>query len=153
MDPDISIEDEAWNELSELEALAQKAAKAVLQEAGLETALVSLSFANDATLAQLNGQWRGKPKPTNVLSFPVSQSMPETGLKFLGDVILACGVTRNEAAEQNKNWADHTTHLIIHGILHLAGMDHETESEAAAMEAAEIRAMARLGLGNPYEID
>jgi probable rRNA maturation factor len=70
---------------------------------------------------------------------------------FLGDVILASGVTRVEAQEQGKSWEDHTTHLILHGVLHLAGHDHETEDEAAVMEALEIRAMAALGLANPYE--
>ena len=153
MDPDISIEADGWSSLPGLEALAQRAVKAALAELDLAGSLVALNFADDETVAAVNSQWRGKPKPTNVLSFPAPEGMEEPeGPEFLGDVILACGVTRAEAEEQGKPWANHVAHLIIHGVMHLSGHDHETEPDAAAMEAAEIRALARLGISNPYEI-
>jgi probable rRNA maturation factor len=152
MDPDIEIEDEAWNAVANLEALAKRAVAQGLALVDMPDAQVALNFADDETLAKLNAQWRGKSKPTNVLSFPAGPSMtPPDEPVFLGDVILASGVTRVEAQEQGKSWEDHTTHLILHGVLHLAGHDHETEDEAAVMEALEIRAMAALGLANPYE--
>jgi probable rRNA maturation factor len=152
MDPDIEIEDEAWNAVANLEVLAKRAVAEALTRVNLADVQVALNFADDETLARLNAQWRGKPKPTNVLSFPAGPGMtPPDAPVFLGDVILAAGVTRAEAQEQGKSWEDHITHLIIHGVLHLAGHDHETEDEASAMEALEIRAMAALGLANPYE--
>jgi probable rRNA maturation factor len=152
MDPDIEIEDEAWHAVENLEALAKRAVVQALALVNMTDAQVALNFADDETLASLNAQWRGKPKPTNVLSFPAGPGMtPPDEPTFLGDVILASGVTKAEAQEQGKSWEDHTTHLIIHGVLHLAGHDHETEDEAAVMEALEIRAMAALGLANPYE--
>lgn len=153
MQPDISIEDEAWQAIDGLEALAERAVAAALGQAGRAGALVAVGFADDATLARLNGEWRGKPKPTNVLSFPAAPGMAEPGgPEFLGDVILASGVTRAEAEAQGKPWAAHVSHLIIHGVFHLLGEDHETEAQASRMEAAEIRAMEKLGLPNPYEI-
>lgn len=152
MDPDIEIQDEAWNAVQNLEALAKRAVAQVLGMVNMPEAQVALNFADDETLASLNAQWRGKLKPTNVLSFPAGPGMtPPDEPPFLGDIILASGVTRIEAQEQGKSWEDHTTHLIIHGLLHLAGHDHETQDEAAVMEALEIRAMAALGLANPYE--
>lgn len=153
MDPDISIDDEAWNAVADLEGLATRAVATSLGLVDMADAQLALNFADDETLGRLNAQWRGKPKPTNVLSFPAGPGMtPPDEPAFLGDVILASGVTQAEAREQGKSWADHTAHLIIHGVLHLAGHDHETEEEAAVMEALEIRAMAALGLPNPYEI-
>jgi probable rRNA maturation factor len=152
MDPDIEIQDEAWNAVQNLEALAKRAVAQGLGMVNMPEAQVALNFADDETLASLNAQWRGKLKPTNVLSFPAGPGMtPPDEPPFLGDIILASGVTRIEAQEQGKSWEDHTTHLIIHGLLHLAGHDHETQDEAAVMEALEIRAMAALGLANPYE--
>ncbi len=152
MDPDIEIQDEAWNAVQNLEALAKRAVAQVLGMVNMPEAQVALNFADDETLASLNAQWRGKLKPTNVLSFPAGPGMtPPDEPPFLGDIILASGVTQIEAQEQGKSWEDHTTHLIIHGLLHLAGHDHETQDEAAVMEALEIRAMAALGLANPYE--
>ena len=152
MDPDIEIQDEAWNAVQNLEALAKRAVAQGLGMVNMPEAQVALNFADDETLASLNALWRGKLKPTNVLSFPAGPGMtPPDEPPFLGDIILASGVTRIEAQEQGKSWEDHTTHLIIHGLLHLAGHDHETQDEAAVMEALEIRAMAALGLANPYE--
>ena len=100
----------------------------------------------DETVAELNQQFRNKAGPTNVLSFP----SPEFARPFLGDVILAKGVCVREALEQDKPLADHVTHLVVHGVLHLRGHDHEDEGEAEAMEALERTLLAGLGVPDPY---
>ncbi len=105
-------------------------------------------MSDDAQVRALNRDYRGKDKPTNVLSFP----MPEdSGL--LGDVVLARETLEREAAEQGKTFADHLTHLVVHGVLHLYGFDHQNDTDAADMEAREVRALAQLGIDNPYTSD
>lgn len=109
---------------------------------------LSIVLSDDAHVQTLNRDYRSKDKPTNVLSFP----MPvETGL--MGDVVLAYETLVREAAEQGKRFEDHFVHLLIHGILHLQGLDHEAEHEAEDMEAREVRALARLSIDNPYRSD
>lgn len=152
MSSDISIHDDAWLNLAELPERTRRAIEATLAEVNLAEATVSISFVSDSTIAALNRQWRGKAKPTNVLSFPAVDSVGASP-RFLGDVILASNIIRQEAAEQNKSWIDHTTHLIIHGIMHLIGHDHENDEDAAKMEALEVRIMVQLGLANPYDIE
>jgi probable rRNA maturation factor len=106
----------------------------------------------------LNSEWRGKDKPTNVLSFPMLEdddlrdanvAGPEL---LLGDIILARGVCETEAAEKGVSVEHHATHLLVHGTLHLLGYDHHDDAEAADMEAREVRALERLGIANPYEV-
>lgn len=109
---------------------------------------LSIALSDDAQVRALNRDYRGKDKPTNVLSFP----MPEdSGL--LGDVVLARETLEREAAEQGKTFADHLTHLVVHGVLHLYGFDHQNDTDAADMEAREVRALAQLGIDNPYTSD
>jgi probable rRNA maturation factor len=119
---------------------------------------VALRITDDATIHGLNRDWRGKDKPTNVLSFPMLESSdletanvagPEL---LLGDIVLARGVCLAEAADKQVTVEDHATHLIVHGTLHLLGYDHHDDGDAADMEAREIRALHRLGIANPYEI-
>ena len=105
----------------------------------------AILLADDATVRPLNAAWRGKDKPTNVLSFP------GTGAQ-LGDIVIARETVLAEAAAEAKAPADHLAHLVVHGVLHLLGYDHETDAEAAIMEEAEIRLLATLGIGNPYEV-
>jgi probable rRNA maturation factor len=120
--------------------------------------LVSLVLADDAEVHALNLQWRAKDKPTNVLSFPMlsREEVLRAGAlddapAMLGDLILAHGVCQREAAEKGVTPSAHTSHLIVHGLLHLAGYDHETgESQAEEMEALERKALALLGLADPY---
>ena len=147
----IEIEHEAWEALPGLAALAERAVAAALEGRG-ETGAVTLLFTSDAEMQVLNRDWRGKDKPTNVLSFPApAMPVPEGEATPLGDIALACETVSREAAEQGKPLADHTAHLIVHGTLHLLGYDHETDGEAEEMESEERKILARLGIADPYE--
>ena len=106
---------------------------------------LTVALADDKRVRALNARDRKKDKPTNVLSYPSG----ERG--FLGDVVLARQTVWREAREQKKSPADHVTHLVVHGTLHLLGHDHETDAEAERMEALERRILARLGVADPYE--
>lgn len=113
---------------------------------------LTIVLADDGTVRRLNREYRGIDKPTNVLSFEGSggayarADLPA----ILGDVVLARQTVTAEAAAQGKNVADHTVHLVVHGVLHLLGHDHRVASDASLMESIEIRALARLGVDNPY---
>ena len=147
---DLAIENPSWTALDDLQALAERAAEAALREAGFdpeEDVELSCLFSDDASVRKLNAQWRGMDKPTNVLSFPATGPGAEL---LLGDVVLAFETVAREAAAEDKPIRDHVSHLIVHGVLHLVGHDHEVDEEADTMEALEIRALDRLGLANPY---
>jgi len=118
---------------------------------------MSVKLSDDAEVKTLNAAYRGKDKPTNVLSFPMVQldlldavDIGDDGETLLGDIILAHETCAREADERGISLADHATHLIVHGTLHLVGYDHESDAEAEAMETIEIRALASLGLADPY---
>jgi probable rRNA maturation factor len=97
-------------------------------------------------LKKFNRQFRGKNKPTNVLSFPSDEK------GYAGDIAIAHGVTAKEALAAQKRFADHARHLVVHGVLHLAGHDHEDDADAETMEALEVKILARLGIANPYAV-
>lgn len=140
----VEIEDEAWTAaVADAEARVQAAAVAALE--GVEGEIVVL-LTDDAAVHELNQRFRGKDKPTNVLSFPA----PETARPHLGDLVLASGVCIAEAADQGKTVGDHLSHLVVHGVLHLLGHDHEDDAEAEAMEAKERAILASLGVADPY---
>ena len=153
MEIDVLTADDAWHALPEREALARRAARAVFEvlEAPEPDSELSILFTSDAAVAELNQAWRGKAGPTNVLSFPMTAGMQGGPTGALGDIVLAAGVVRGEAVAQAKPLANHTAHLIIHGLLHLLGHDHAEDATAEAMDRLEARAMARLGLPDPYE--
>ncbi len=149
-----------WPSPPDWEDLALRAA-AALAEVAPELAnprlQVSLLFADDAEVHELNREWRGKDKPTNVLSFPMLERADLLALsadgppELLGDIALALETCAREAADKGIALADHAVHLIIHGLLHLAGHDHELGSdEARAMELLEIKTLALLGIADPY---
>jgi probable rRNA maturation factor len=148
---EVEIEDGAWTAaLPDAAAVAERAGQAVLDEiepveAG-EAQGVAVLLTSDAAVAELNQRFRGKAGPTNVLSFPASAN-PEN---HLGDIALALGVCAREAAEQGKGLEQHLAHLVVHGVLHLLGYDHETDGEAEAMEALERSILESLGVPDPY---
>tara|TARA_R100000365_G_C2747534_1_gene77558 strand:- start:584 stop:1066 length:483 start_codon:yes stop_codon:yes gene_type:complete len=145
---DLILEDDSWQAIPDLEQVCQAAFEAA-RKVEPATGVVSLMLADDDALHALNRQFRGKDKPTDVLSFPADvMDRP-----LLGDIAVAHGVSVADAAEQGKALADHLTHLLIHGYLHLMGHDHETPAEAGIMEALEIKALASLGIANPYLTD
>lgn len=151
----IEVEDEAWLALTGLDVLARTAVAAALAGAGADADQgdIALLFTNDAAIAEINAEWRGKDKPTNVLSFPAPEDMPvpEGEPRPLGDIVLAFGVIAREAAGQGKTLHDHTAHLIVHGVLHLLGFDHETDEDAESMERLETSILKGLGISDPYE--
>lgn len=115
-----------------------------------EPAEISLVLSNDVFIQTLNREYRGKNKPTNVLSFE-SGMRPTKGQPWLaGDIIIAYETVVREAIEQNKTFEEHFAHLLIHGVLHLQGEDHLTEREAKRMESKEVKIMKSLGYANPY---
>jgi len=146
---EVEIEDEAWSAaVPAAESIVIQAATAALAK-GVGISELTVLLTDDATVQDLNGRFRGKGTPTNVLSFPA----PQTALPHIGDVALAYGVCAAEAAAQGKTLAAHLAHLTAHGVLHLIGYDHETEAEAEEMEGLERVIMASLGLSDPYEND
>jgi probable rRNA maturation factor len=152
LDLDILVEAGAWPPEAEIEALARRAIGAAFAELGATgNTEVSLVLTDDAHIRELNATWRGKDKPTNVLSFPANPSLNGGHLPpLLGDIVVAQETVAREAALENKPFDHHLTHLIIHGLLHLVGRDHEEDAEAEAMEGIERRALARLAISDPY---
>lgn len=153
-----------WPGATDWEALAERAIYAALSQTPYadlaKQALVlsiSIALSDDSEVQQLNAQYRGKDRPTNVLSFPMIQpdllaSLANTddGEALLGDIILARETCARQADKKQISLEQHSAHLMVHGLLHLLGHDHIDEVEAEAMEALEIKALASLGLPNPY---
>ena len=161
---DINIEDARW-EAADLEGLASKAAAAVLLRLGIDEDEAELSVlgCNDARIADLNAEFRGKPTPTNVLSWPAEEraadiegEMPEVpeadpfGAIELGDIAIAYETCAREAEAGGKTLEAHTTHLLVHGILHLLGFDHERDRDATLMEGLETEILGKMGIEDPY---
>ncbi|MFE1601380.1 rRNA maturation RNase YbeY [Methylobacterium sp. ID0610] len=149
---DVVLEDERWEEaVPDLGAFVRGAVEAALAVLPPEGPVeVSVVLTDDEAVQELNRTWRGKDKPTNVLSFPAGHPHGG-GLRPLGDVVLAYDTMLRESGEQSKPLGHHLAHLLVHGTLHLLGQDHETdEAEAEAMEALEVTALRRLGIPDPY---
>jgi probable rRNA maturation factor len=155
---DIDIE-QPWpaGEWDKLAAQTAEALTKVAPELANSRLAASLLFTSDAEVHALNREWRERDRPTNVLSFPMMeredllQLAPDGPPELLGDIALAYETCAREAAEKVISVEDHASHLIVHGLLHLAGHDHELgEAEAEAMEALEVKALALIGVADPY---
>lgn len=145
---EIEIEDDAWSrDIADVEDRVSRAVTAAL---GDRTGSVVVLLTDDATVHELNARFRYKDAPTNVLSFPAAPMDLPGQATPLGDLVLAHGVCANEAHDQSKTLADHLTHLVVHGTLHLLGHDHMDDADAEAMEAHEVTILAALGVADPY---
>jgi probable rRNA maturation factor len=161
---EIAVEsDGEWDSSVNWEELAMASARAAIAESRFPELIdtprpveLSLRLTGDEEVRALNAQWRGKDKPTNVLSFPLAEeeelvAADEDGPELmLGDIVLAAGVCASEADDKAIPLANHAAHLMIHGTLHLLGYDHGDDLQASDMEAREVRALARLDIPDPY---
>ena len=156
---DIVIQADDWTgALSDPEGLCRSAiaagwTQAMTARAGdAPDAELAIALADDAALAALNVRYRGKTGPTNVLSFESGEPLDDMndGRVMLGDIAIAYGITAREASEDGKPLAAHLQHLVVHGLLHLLGYDHERDQDARRMEALEAEILERLGVANPY---
>ena len=162
MNLELTVEDVRWQSL---EPLATRAVEAVLDHFDLDVDLCEISMlaCDDARIAELNAEFREKPTPTNVLSWPAEElgaeiagqhpDMPEadfTGEIALGDIAISYDTCAREAAEAGRSMDDHVTHLIIHGLLHLLGYDHIRDPDATLMEGIEVEILGKLGIDDPY---
>lgn len=153
IDIDLIIETGDWPDEADLSHLCETAIGAALSELGQNqpTSELSLLFTDDEHIRSLNAEWRSKDKATNVLSFPAFPPAKGKPLPpMLGDIVLAAETVRREAELEGKPLENHISHLVVHGFLHLAGYDHETDDEAEEMEALERRVLARLAIPDPY---
>lgn len=155
---DIAIQDPLWNEVKDLEALTNEVIRRTLDMADLPTQVVespfevSVVFVNDDMIRILNKEYRGKNKPTNVLSFAMLDDENDLDMSIfsLGDVILAYETIERECRENDRFIRDHVAHLLVHGTLHLLGYDHIEDDDANVMETLEIRILEGMDIQNPY---
>lgn len=153
VEADISDE---WDSRTDWKALTEKAVLAAVAHSRYpqlidREAEVSIKLTSDDEVRTLNASWRGKDKPTNVLSFPMGDD--PLAAPMLGDIVLAWGVCAREAKAKQVTVEQHAAHLVVHGTLHLLGYDHETsDADAEAMEAVERRALGAIGIADPYRV-
>jgi len=148
---DISAESEGWTKIPDLETRIRRAAEAAMLDNEAPPSEISVVLSDDEHIRELNKHHRGMDKPTNVLSFPPARmKTPSGATRFLGDIVLAFETIEREAAEEAKPLENHLSHLVVHGVLHLLGYDHEDEEEAETMESRERQILAKLGIPDPY---
>jgi probable rRNA maturation factor len=163
---EVIVEDDRWGAV-DLDRLAARAGHAALVHAGLDPDAWELCVlaCDDSRIATLNADFRGKPAPTNVLSWPAQERAPETpGARpappvvdtpeeeaaFLGDIAIAWETCAREAEAAGREVSDHATHLVVHAVLHLLGYDHERDLDATLMETTEVAILGKLGVSDPY---
>jgi len=147
---DVEVADLAWLAAGDVEGLAQDVVAATLTEVGARVhpdAEISILLCDDDEIRALNLAWRNKDKATNVLSFPVPAGNQGP---LIGDIVVAFEYVSEEAREAGRSLRDHLTHMLVHGLLHLLGFDHENEFGAEEMENLERRILAELGIDDPY---
>ena len=146
---DIVLESPLWHDEPNAAAVLRRAIGEAAEVTGA-TAFreLAIMLCDDSAMRELNARWRGRPEPTNVLSFPA-----KNGGEMLGDIAIAYETTAREAEAEGKPFADHLAHLAVHGFLHLLGYDHQSDAEAAEMERLEVAILARVGVPNPYAKD
>jgi len=151
---DISMEAGDWPQEARLLELVSAGVEAAARIADLkwpDDAELSVLFTDNKTMADINGQWRNKPIPTNVLSFPGGDiAIGEPSEVMIGDLVFAFETVIEEAKDQAKTFEDHLTHLVVHGFLHLFGYDHLNDKQAEQMETLERHVLAELGIDDPY---
>jgi len=142
---------DAWKHSTVSDPAVERAAHAALTAvaARREPCEIAITLTDDAEMRELNRNWRDKDQPTNVLSFPAGDAPGEQG--SLGDVVIAFETTQREATEIGVALSDHVSHLVVHGVLHLLGFDHDNDAEAEQMEDLERQALASLGIADPYK--
>jgi probable rRNA maturation factor len=147
---DIVAQSPLWRNEPDAAAVIRRAigAAAEMTDATAGPSELAVMLCDDAAMRELNGRWRGRPEPTNVLSFPAASRAGT-----LGDLAIAYETTAREAETEGKPFADHLAHLAVHGFLHLLGYDHQSDAAAAAMERLEAAILARLGVADPYAQD
>ena len=150
---DVAINADGWQSEHSLRMLVDRVLEATLH--GLEfddvDSELSLVFTDDANIRTINAKWRHIDKATNVLSFPAFPIQPgQRPGPILGDIVIARETVQREAQEENKSFDDHLSHLIVHGLLHLTGYDHQNDDEAEQMESLERKILDSLGISDPY---
>ncbi|MER2604938.1 MAG: rRNA maturation RNase YbeY [Siculibacillus sp.] len=148
-----TVEAGDWGEEAVWRPLVERVVAAVAARPELivpDDAELSLLLTDDAHVRVLNRDWRGKDQPTNVLSFPSSDADDEEIAPLLGDVVVARETLAREAEAEGRAFEDHFAHLLVHGLLHLFGFDHEDDAEAEEMEALETEILTGLGIADPY---
>ena len=153
----VIVEHDAWRDaLDDPLPLLRRAASVAVAEARRQRRsratwipIVDVALIDDRAMQKLNKTYRGKDKPTNVLSFPSGETS-EGRRRRLGDVAIALGTVKRESKAQGKTVEDHVAHLMVHAVLHLLGYDHEADPDAEEMEALERKALAALGIADPY---
>lgn len=158
---EVIVEDDRWQGLDP-DALVTRAVRAALDHLGVAEDELAVLLADDARIAALNADFRGKPRPTNVLSWPAAERAAEDDGatpgppgpgEGLGDIALAFETCEAEARDAGRPLADHATHLVVHGLLHCLGYDHERDGDATLMERLEVEILGNLGLDDPYSVN
>jgi probable rRNA maturation factor len=148
---DILIESPRWRAAPDAAAALRRAIGAAADSVDIPAgAALAIVLTDDAAMRALNGRWRGRAEPTNVLSFPAADRAARDGA--LGDIAIAYETTAREAEAEGKRFTDHLAHLAVHGLLHLLGYDHQSADEADGMERLERMILARLGIADPYAV-
>lgn len=155
IDIDILAESELWGDGEEVIPLARACADMIWQHLNFndQSSELSIVLTDDASIRKINAQWRQQDKPTNVLSFPAFNILAgEKPGPMLGDIIIARETVEREAQQENKPFNNHLSHMIVHGMLHLLGYDHEEDVEAEQMEDMERRILQALAIPDPYAV-